>query len=148
MARFQVAQRTTSGTNATAAIELIGSSTRSGWLAEVKIMIVAATASIFGLGRPAAKGITPTTPVNGVQFDPDGVASVLTSAVAWGTGPTAPTTFFERIGLPAAIGAGIIWSFPGDLDKRPRIGISGVNSLVVWNLGTNSVADISWAWDE
>jgi hypothetical protein len=62
--------------------------------------------------------------------------------MAWGTAPTAPTNFLRRVTLPATIGAGIIWTFPRGL----VIPVS--SSIVIWNIGTNSVADIWIVIDE
>ena len=106
---------------------------------EIGISIVAATASIFGIGRPGAIGVTPTSPQTFLdESDGNGPAGLTTSAVAWGTGPTVPTNFFRRVATPATIGSGVIWTFPRGLG----LPISG--SVVLWNIGTNSVADV-WA---
>lgn len=130
--------RTSSGTNATAAWEIRAAATPGrAKIMEIGFFLAAATASIYGLGRPAAIGDTPTTPVDFLQQDPAEVlaANVVLSALAWGTGPTAPTAFLRRIALPATVGTGVIWTFPEGL----VIPVSG--SIVLWNLGTNSVVD-------
>jgi hypothetical protein len=104
---------------------------------ELGFFLAAGTASTYGLGRPAAIGDTPTTPVDFLQQDPAEVlaANAVLSAIAWGTGPTAPTAFLRRISLPATVGTGVIWTFPEGL----VIPVSG--SIVLWNLGTNGVVD-------
>jgi hypothetical protein len=104
---------------------------------ELGIFLAAATASTYALGRPAAIGDTPTTPVDFLQQDLAEVlaAGVLQSAIAWGTGPTAPTAFHRRISLPATVGTGIIWTWPTGLV------IPVGASIVLWNLGTNGVVD-------
>jgi len=130
--------RTVDGTDAAAAWEIRTAATPG----RVKIMelgffLAAATASTYGLGRPAAIGITPTTPVDFLVEDPADViaANVALSALAWGTGPTAPAAFLRRITLPATIGTGVIWTWPRGL----VIPVS--SSIVLWNLGTNGVVD-------
>lgn len=144
MALYSLAQRTSSGTNATAAAELRATATDRLRLRQISIALGAATASTFGIGRPAAIGVTPTSPVTGVAMDPGDPAGTGQGAVAWGTGPTVPAVFIGRIALPAAIGNAWVWTFaPG---QELVIPVSG--SLVVWNLATNAVADVTWTWDE
>jgi hypothetical protein len=100
--------------------------------------MAAATASTFGLGRPAAIGVTPTSPVTLLSDDPNDAASGVQTALAWsGSAPTAPTNFFERFQLPATVGAGIIVTFP----KGIIIPVS--SSLVIWNISATGVADIN-----
>lgn len=86
-------------------------------LLELGLFLNAATASVVGLGRPAAIGVTPTSPIDFLPEDPNDVlaSGVVQSAVAWATAPTAPTNFFRMIALPATIGTGVIWTFPKGL---------------------------------
>ena len=95
----------------------------------------AATASTYGFGRPAAVGITPTTPKDFQAQDPTDAlaASSLQLVVAgWGTGPTVPTTFMRTWATGASVGSGVIWTWPRGL----ICAISG--NLVIWNQATNS----------
>lgn len=137
--RVSLGVRTSDGTTGTAAFELLtGSTPGRVKLKEIGVFIAVATATTIGLGRPAAIGITPTSPVNLLPEDPndviaDGVAS---TAVAWGTGPTIPAAFLRRISLPATVGTGVIWTFPEGL----VIPVS--SSIILWNLGTNAVLDV------
>lgn len=136
--RVSLSVRTSDGTNAAAAWEIItGATPGRAKVLEVGVFLAAATASIYGLGRPQAVGITPTSPVDFLREDlSDALATgVVQSALAWGTGPTVPTAFLRRVALPATIGTGIIWTFPEGL----VIPVS--SSLVLWNLGTNGVVD-------
>ena len=109
---------------------------------EITIGIVNATASIFGLGRPAARGVTPTTPADMLGENNIDGTSIVTTAVAWATGPTIPTAFFRRASLPATAGSSMIWTFP----KGIIVPID--NSMVIWNLASNSVAEVSIAIEE
>lgn len=130
--------RTLSGTAAEAAWEIRAAATPGRLkIMEIGLFLADATASIFGLGRSAAIGTTPTTPVDFLPEDPADVlaANVALSALAWATGPTVPTAFLRRISLPANIGTGVIWTWP----KGLIIPVS--ESIVLWNLGTNSVVD-------
>ncbi len=112
-------------------------------LLEVGIFITAATGSDFGLGRPAAVGITPTTPVDFLPEDPNDVmpTGTVQTATAWGTGPTVPANFLRRVQLPAQVGAGVIWTFP----KGIVIPASG--NLVLWNTGATAIANIYFVCD-
>lgn len=143
MAIYSLSQRTTAVT-AVAAWEIRTTATDRPRLMELGITLNAATASVFGLGRPAAIGITPTTPQTFLAEDPGDAAATVTAAVAWGTAPTSPTgpNYFRRISLPATIGAGVIWTFP----KGLLIPVS--SSLVLYLLTTGSVADVYAVIDE
>jgi hypothetical protein len=137
MAFYELAVRTSGAASGAAAWEIRTSANIRARLMELGIFLAAATASTYGLGRPAAIGATPTTPVDFIPEDPADVtvASQVQSALAWGTGPTVPTAFFRRIGFPATIGVGVIWTFPRGL----VIPVS--SSIVLWNLATNGVVD-------
>ncbi len=130
--------RTTGASSDTPAWEIrTGSTPGRAKLLEIGVFLAAATASTIGFGRPAAIGVTPTSPVDFLQEDPNDVlaSGVIQSALAWGTPPTAPTNFLRRISLPGTIGTGVIWTFP----KGLVIPVS--NSVVLWNLATNAVVD-------
>lgn len=135
---ISLAVRTSGVTTGTAAWEIrTGATPGRARLMELGVFLGAATASTYGLGRPAAIGITPTTPVDFLVEDPADVlaSGVVQSALAWATGPTVPAAFFRRIGLPATVGNGVIWTFP----KGLVIPVS--SSIVLWNLATNGVVD-------
>ncbi len=136
--RVSLGVRTVSGTTGTAGWEILtGATPGRARLIELGIFLAAATATTLGLGRPQAIGITPTTPVDFLPEDPNDVVAsgVIQSALAWGTGPTIPVSFFRRIALPAVIGSGVIWTFP------EGIVIPVSSSIILWNLATNSVLD-------
>ena len=133
--QFSIGRRTTDGSSAAAALEIIAGNS-SAKILEIGIALVNATASIIGLGRPAAKGITPTAPVLLLgENSIDGVSNVST-AVAWATGPTVPTSFQRRISLPAVAGSFIVWTFKNGLL------IPAGASMVLWNLAANSVLEV------
>src|SRR5215211_2602165 len=110
MALYTHAART-SATAAGANWELRSGANERLYIKEIGIFMGAATASTFGLGRPAAIGVTPTSPVTVQPNDPADAAGNATTAVAWVTAPTTPTSsiYLRRIGLPGVIGAGVIW---------------------------------------
>ena len=115
-----------------------------GWLrstssADMRIWEIAvymsggtAAATDVGIGRPAAVSVTPTTVVPQAE-DPKFSAASCTGQVAASTKPTAPSLFLRRFGIPATIGAGVIWTFPYGL-----IVPTGPAELVVWNIGSST----------
>jgi hypothetical protein len=144
VARYSLRTRTTVTTNAAACYELRSTSTDKLFVQEIGIFLGAATASTYGLGRPQAIGVTPTSPVTVLAEDPGDPAGTATTAVAWGTGPTVPTQFLRAVALPAVIGSGIIWTFGG---RGLAVPVS--SSLVLWNLTANSaVTDLYVVVDE
>lgn len=137
MAIYSASQRTTSGTVATPAWEVRSASTNKPAIMELGFSQNAATAGVFGVGRPAAIGITPTTPVTFLdESDGNGATGLTTCAVAWATPPTVPANFFRRISCPATVGAGVIWTFPRGL------GLPTSNSIVLWVIATAPVVDV------
>ena len=136
--RLSLATRTVDGTAGAAAAEIItGATPGRVKIKEIGIFLAAATASVYAIGRPAVNGITPTSPIDFLPEDPDEVlaASVVSMATAWGTGPTVPAAFFRRISMPATIGTGVIFTFE-------NLVIPVSDSIVIWNIGTNGVADV------
>lgn len=144
MTRGSIARRTSAGTVDAAALELIAGA-RGCFLMSMQVVLAAATASTYALGRPAAKGITPTTPVTtlieGTTLE-NGTALTSATALAWGTGPTVPTAFYRRVGFPATITSSIVWTFEKGLF------IPGGASIVLWNLASNGVVDVNITVDE
>ena len=137
---YSISQRSTVTTIAAASWELRSAATNKPKIYELGISLGAATASVYGIGRPAAIGVTPTTPLT-VLDESDGNAptGLTTSAVAWATPPTAPVNFFRRCSLPATIGSTIIFTFPRGL------GLPVSNSIVMWNITANSAVVDFWA---
>jgi hypothetical protein len=142
MAIYSLANRTSATASAAAAKEVRTAAADRAAVLELGLTINAATASVFGLGRPAAIGVTPTSPVTVLAEDSGSPAGTVTTALAWATGPTVPANFFRRVSLPGTVGAGMIWTFPRGL----IIAISA--SLVLWNLIITSVADVWVVVDE
>lgn len=142
MAMYSLANLTTGTASGAAALELRTSSAVEVYLTEIGAFLTAATASTYGIGRPAAIGITPTSPITWLAEDQNGPAGSAQTALAWGTGPTAPANFFRRVNLPATIGAGFILIWP----KNLNINIS--SSIVLWNLALNGAVNCHVVGDE
>ncbi len=134
---YSVARRTSNVTIANPCIEIIAGATYRVKILEISIIMAAATASEFGIGRPAAIGITPTTPVTFLAEDPLEAAATITCALAWATPPTVPANYFRRCSLAAAVGAGIVFPFPKGLY------ITASSSIIVWNISATGVSDIN-----
>jgi hypothetical protein len=100
---------------------------------ECYINLGAATASVYGIGRPGNDGsVAQSSPLAVLAENPNDPTGQSTTAVAWTTAPTVPTTFFRRIYLPGTIGAGVIWTFPRGLI------LATSHSLTLWNIAANS----------
>ena len=139
MAIYSLSQRTTATAAASASWEVRSTSANKPKIMEIGISQNAATAGVYGIGRPGAIGVTPTAPVTFLdESDGNGAAGLTTAAIAWGTGPTVPAQFIKRVSCPATIGAGVIFTFPRGL------GLPVSNSIVVWILATAPVCDV-WA---
>lgn len=107
-------------------------------LQEMGVALNAATASLFGLARPAAIGITPTTPVALQAESDNGVAALAKTALAWGTKPTnTNVVYLRRFGLPAEVGRNVVWTF------GPKgLFIPAAGTLVLFNLAANSALNV------
>lgn len=142
MAIYSLGVRTSNVTTANACFEARSAATDKPRTLELGITLAAATASTFGFGRPAAIGITPTSPVTVLAEDPADPAGTVTTALAWATGPTIPVAFLRRVAFPATIGTGIIWTFPRGL----AMNIS--SAIILWNLSAMGVSDVYIVLDE
>jgi hypothetical protein len=144
MALYEVSVAGGAGTISVAQAELRAAATDSIYVYEIGVSLTAATASSIGLGRPANSGSvaggTLTLGQANNQDDAVAVGGVVTTG--WTTTPTAPTVFMRRIGLPAAIGNGVIWTWPRGL--RVKQG----TSLVLWNITASSIANIHFVFEE
>jgi hypothetical protein len=152
MIRTAIARQTSNGTAAAPALEIIPG-TKGFFLREMMITMAAATASVYGLGWPTVKGVTPTSPVanmveNGgnpvANNGPFNATGSTQTAIAWGgSAPTVPPQFLRRHDFPATIGAGLPepWRFL-------NLWVPPTSSLVLWNIGTNGIVDVWIAVDE
>lgn len=137
MAIYSLSLNSTVTTTGAAAMDVKAAATNTPKIMEVGLSLGAATASTYGFGR-AGNTPTQTAPVLLQAENPGDAAAVTGCAVAWSVAPTVPTQFFRRIGLPATIGAGVIWTFPRGL------GLAASASNVIWNLATNSASLNAW----
>jgi len=139
MRHGSIARRTTAAGTGTPAFEMIADNPTGCRLMQMQITLAAATASTYGLGRPAAKGVGPTTPVAVLDMLSANANVFLTkTALAWTTtAPTSPSEFFRRVSFPNVITSQILWIFEHGLYIPPG------GTLVLWNLAINGVVDVS-----
>jgi hypothetical protein len=142
VALYSLAQRTSNVTTAAACWEIRTASTDRAAIVELGISLVTAAATVIGIGRPQAIGVTPTSPVTMLAEDSGAPAGTVTAAVAWGTGPTVPLQFFRRWSFPATIGSGMVFTFPQGL----IIPVSG--SIILWNVLGGATLDVYAVVDE
>lgn len=142
MAIYSLANRTGIATTTAASLEIRAAATNRPRLMELGIWLNAATQSPIGLGRPQAIGVTPTSPVTVLAEDPADSTGLTQTALAWATPPTVPLNFFRRVNIAAAIGAGVILTFPRG------IVIAAGGSVVNWNIAVVSLYDVHITVDE
>lgn len=143
MAIASFAARTTTFTTTTAAcFELRAAASVRPKLLEMSIIQATGTACSYGLGRPQAIGVTPTSPQTMLRDDPNDAAATSQVALAWATSPTVPLNYHRRWNSAATVGVGIVWTFPRGLV------IPASGSLVIWNISTTVACDVNAVVDE
>lgn len=139
---YEAAMTKTTGAAAAPFAEIIAAAIAAGKrlpeIREIGIFNVSGVAAEFGIGRPAAIGITPGTlttvqAINAV----DVIAGNTTVAATWGTAPTAPSTFMRRGELQAVVGAGVIFTWaPGEFVLWSA---SAIGTIVLWQISALAV---------
>jgi len=150
MGYFAAASVTTATATASPGAEVIASANVAYNVKEFGCTLNAAgTTHTIGMGRAAAAGITPTTPITAInENNADTTAGNTQTAVAWGTAPTAPSTFLRRVAFPATIGAGAIWTPPRGWFSLKGTGVAN-NNLVYWIItGTSAAANYYFVVEE
>ena len=104
-----------------------------GALRELGVSLLAATSTRLGLARATTVSATPGTTIAGQAKNPLSPASATLLVSSWATPPTIPANFMRRITLPAAIGAGFIWTWPADDPLYIGNGVA-IGELVLANL--------------
>jgi hypothetical protein len=105
-------------------------------ITEIGLACNAATASMIGLGIPANTPVATTSLLGQAESAGVDPASTVNVDTAWSTAPTAPTAFLRKFGLPATIGAGLIWTWPPD---RPLL-LPKSSWLAIWNFGASTAS--------
>lgn len=143
MPLYSIGRRTTGTTSGNCAMDCVAGANVLARIMEWGLTLGAATASTYGLNRPTATG-TRTTPVALLLESETGTspASECDTALAFSVEPTEATEYFRRVGLPANIGTGVIWTFPRGIAMAVSTGIG------IFNLATNGVVDSYVVADE
>lgn len=142
MPKYTVAARTTVTSSGAAAAELRTGAGRGCWLLSVEWGPTGSTANAFGIGRPAAIGITPTTQVLFQPVNVSDVASGTNLATAWTTPPTVPTNFLRRINQMAQQGCA------PRLEFGRGVFVPLSSGLVLWNLAVGIGTDMQMEIEE
>jgi hypothetical protein len=133
-------------TTATAGAPLVAiraPATESCKLYELGVTLVAATSTRLALARATTVSVTPGTTIAGQNKTPLAPVSGTLLVSSWGTVPVVGASFFRRITLPAAIGAGYIWTWPAD---DPLIVGNGVAIGEICIVNTVAVACSLFDW--
>ena len=134
---YRLAQRTAAGSGAI--WEIIAPPLQNIRLRRLVLSSAVATTGIYGLGRPAAKGVTPTTPVLFQAERLNSDAAVTAGAVAWATPPTAPSVaYLTRHTVLAALGSGFELDFGED-----GLEVLKNTTIVLFGIGTVVACDVS-----
>ncbi len=134
---------------ATPIISLRCPATERMQLRELGVTLQAATSTRLGLVRATVVSVTPTGNFAGQQKQPGAPASGATLVTGWTTIPTAGGTPLRRITLPAAIGAGFIWTWPADDPLTVGLG-SAIAEVCLVNLVAvaPSLFDFYAVWED
>ncbi len=138
---YSIGRRTTDTTLNNATFDLGCAAGARGLLMELGFALATGVASVFGLNRPTATG-TRTSPVALLAEDPAAPTSEVDSALAWSVQPSFASEYLRRIGLPATVGAGVIWTFPRG------IVIAQSATLALRNLAAGGLLDVYAVVDE
>ena len=102
-------------------------------LRELGLTLTAATSTLLGLARATTVSVTPGTTIAGQAKNPLSPASATLLVSSWATAPVIPTNYLRQIVLPAAIGAGFIWTWPADDPLFVGNGVA-IGEIVLANL--------------
>lgn len=137
MTLYSAGMRTSA--TSSAALEVLATGSERPKLLEVGLFLATAVASVYGIGRPSVKsagGSSQAATIALAAEDPadeaNGAASQTLMASSWATtAPGLPAKFFRRIGLPATVGTGVIWTFPRGITIPSSSGAGAFPSVTI-----------------
>lgn len=134
---------------ATPIVALRAPATERMALRELGVTLQGATSTRLGLARATVVSVTPTGNFAGQNKNPLSPASGSTLVTGWTTIPTASGTPFRRITLPAAVGAGFIWTWPADDPLYVGNGVA-IGEICLVNLvaAAPSLFDFYCIWED
>lgn len=123
--------------------------TERGALRELGVVLQAATSTRLGLYRATTVSGTPTGNFAGQNKQPGAPVSGTTLVTGWTTAPVIAAVPLRRMTLPAAIGAGYIWTWPADDPLIIGLG-SAIAELVLANLVAVAPSLFDWyaVWED
>jgi hypothetical protein len=122
----------------------LGAPTRRLFVREMGMFLGSAVASRWALARATNTPVATTTQL-AQQLDPADVAATGVIQSAWSTPPTAAAIGVNRfrvIDLPATVGSGIVWTWPGDTEPVVPTGANG--PICLWNDGGANDGTLDW----
>lgn len=120
-----------------------------GLIREIGVSLQAATSTRLGLVRATTVSVTPTGNIAGQNVNPSGTASATTLVTGWTTAPVLSAVYLRRVTLPAAIGAGWVWTFPPSEEVLVGTG-AAIAELVLANLVAVAPSLFDWwiKWED
>lgn len=147
MAGYTLAVRTPAAAANAPFCDLRTGAGERGRLLELGVFLAAATATNFGLVRPATVGAASVSAA-GQAEDPADTASTLSVGTGWTTAPTIPAAplYLRRYPAGGTVGAGVVWTWYA----QNGLVVPLNSSLLLWNLGAAAGAalDVYMVWDE
>jgi hypothetical protein len=145
MSRYVAGGLTTAGSTTLPLCALVGGTTVRPKIVEIGIFNTTATAVALKLCRLTTAG-TPGSTLTSAALEQEDVASLALLKNTYSS--TAPTTsdLGYRTVLGAAIGSGVVWTFPGDGLSVPAVASNGIGILV--ENGTGQAVQTYFVWKE
>ena len=146
MPNYTAGVLTTAGSTTLPIAALTGGTTVRPKIREIGIFNTTATAVALKLVRLTTAGTPGSSMTIDKTSDPEGVAATAVPKGTYtSTGPTITDAGY-RCQLGAAVGSGVVWTFPGDGLAIPATANAGVG-IVVEN-GTGQACQVYINWDE
>lgn len=147
MARYSFGARTTgAGSTTLPAAALVAAANNDVYVTEIGAFNTTATACAVAVRRLTSAG-TPGSGFTALVWDPDATAATATPKDTYtSTGPTITNGSFRWASLGAAIGSGVIWTFPGEGLRIPKG--TGNAICIIPPVGTGQILDVYLEWRE
>jgi hypothetical protein len=145
MATYSASVLTGAGTATLPMCALVGNGTIRALIREIGVFNTTATAVDVSLVRLSTAG----TPGSNATTQSEGAGTAAATAILKGTYTgSAPTTIIagRRAQLGAAIGSGVIWTFPGNGLVIDNVANAAVGLIL--GTGTGQACVCSFAWEE
>lgn len=145
MARYMVSALTTAGSTTLPIISLYGGTTVRPRLRELALFNTTATAVQLKLVRVSTTG-TQGTALTEMPEVPEDTAAIATAFNTHSVAPTITSGDLYRVALGAAIGSGVVLTFPDGGIVIPATANAGL--AVVVSTGTGQAVEATLIWDE